>query len=186
MIKSLFPTLIWQASLAPPAVFRRLNRELLKDTEILMGLDEAGWKWSKENYLGGYTSYGSKTKLHRQNAPFIELSNRIDRQVKAFTRRLGWKALSLEMTDCWVNVMPLGVHHSLHLHPRSVLSGTYYVDIPEGAGPIKFEDPRLGLMMNAPAREVFYRVDPKPGQLLMWESWLRHEVPANQIGRAHV
>ena len=36
------------------------------------------------------------------------------------------------MTDCWVNVMPAGVVHSLHLHPTSFISGTYYVEVPEG------------------------------------------------------
>ena len=32
-------------------------------------------------------------------------------------------------------------------------------------------------MMAAPARaDTFITTDPKPGLLLMWESWLRHEV----------
>ena len=39
---------------------------------------------------------------------------------------------SLAMTDCWANVMPAGVVHSLHLHPTSFISGTYYVEVPEG------------------------------------------------------
>jgi uncharacterized protein (TIGR02466 family) len=32
-------------------------------------------------------------------------------------------------------------------------------------------------MMAAPAREgTFVTVEPRPGLLLLWESWLRHEV----------
>ena len=54
------------------------------------------------------------------------------------------------------------------------------------AGAIRFEDPRLPLMMAAPARrsdaaqelKPFVTVQPRPGLLLMWESWLRHEVLA--------
>ena len=31
------------------------------------------------------------------------------------------------MTDCWVNIMPRGTAHGLHLHPLATISGTYYV-----------------------------------------------------------
>ncbi len=55
---------------------------------------------------------------------------------------------------------------------------------PRAAAPIRFEDPRLSRMMAAPVRRddapeelrPFATVEPKPGLLLMWESWLRHEV----------
>jgi uncharacterized protein (TIGR02466 family) len=51
--------------------------------------------------------------------------------------------------------------------------------VPKGSGAIRFEDPRLPLMMAAPARaETFVTVAPRAGALLMWESWLRHEVLA--------
>jgi uncharacterized protein (TIGR02466 family) len=70
-----------------------------------------------------------------------------------------------------------GGHHSGHIHPHSILSGTFYVEVPDGSGAIRFEDPRLPLMMAAPQRpDTFVTVDPKPGLLLTWESWLRHEV----------
>ena len=68
-------------------------------------------------------------------------------------------------------------HHSGHIHPHSILSGTLYVEVPKGSGAIRFEDPRLPLMMAAPPRgDTFVTVEPKPGLLLLWESWLRHEV----------
>jgi len=59
--------------------------------------------------------------------------------------------------------------------------------LPTGASAIKFEDPRLAMMMAAPAREAdarpemrtFVYVEPKVGDVLLWESWLRHEVPMN-------
>jgi uncharacterized protein (TIGR02466 family) len=61
------------------------------------------------------------------------------------------------------------------------------VAVPRGASAIKFEDPRLPLMMAAPMRKAnakaanrtFVTVEPKAGTLLLWESWLRHEVPLN-------
>ena len=77
-------------------------------------------------------------------------------------------------------------HHSGHIHPHAILSGTLYVQVPAGSGAIRFEDPRLPLMMAAPPRRPdapeelrpFVTVPPSPGLLLMWESWLRHEVLA--------
>ena len=65
------------------------------------------------------------------------------------------------------------------------LSGTFYVRVPAGSGGLKIEDPRLPLMMAAPPRRddapedsrAFVYTEPKSGMLLLWESWLRHEVP---------
>ena len=66
-------------------------------------------------------------------------------------------------------------------------SGTTYVAMPEGTSAIKFEDPRLAMMMAAPTRRKtareelrsFFYAKPKVGDVLLWESWLRHEVPMN-------
>ena len=68
-----------------------------------------------------------------------------------------------------------------------MVSGTLYLVFPKGARAIKFEDPRLGLMMAAPPRkskarpsnQTFVSAEPAAGTLLLWESWLRHEVPLN-------
>jgi uncharacterized protein (TIGR02466 family) len=76
-----------------------------------------------------------------------------------------------------VNLLKSSGHHSGHIHPHSVFSGTFYVEVPRGSGAIRFEDPRLPMMMAAPQRaDSFVSIEPRPGLLLMWESWLRHEV----------
>ena len=69
-----------------------------------------------------------------------------------------------------------------------MISGTCYVAMPDGAAAIRFEDPRLPFMMAAPpvaedapaALQRFHYIQPKAGDVLMWESWLRHEVMAHQ------
>jgi uncharacterized protein (TIGR02466 family) len=87
--------------------------------------------------------------------------------------------------------MPAGTVHSLHLHPTSFVSGTYYVAVPKGAGALKFEDPRLSRLMAAPPRRrdapravrPFVSMTTRPGDIVLFESWLRHEVPpANYAG----
>ena len=81
----------------------------------------------------------------------------------------------------------MGGVHTSHIHPHSVISGTTYVTMPSGASAIKFEDPRLAMMMAAPVRDQdtpkelrsFFYVAPEAGEVLLWESWLRHEVAMN-------
>jgi len=163
---------------------RKLNSALLRDIEVLYELDRKGRVWSEKNYVGGYTSYGSVTDLHVRHAPFQELKSLIDRKVSTFIKTLDLDLMGgkTKMTTCWVNVMPPGAHHSLHLHPLSFVSGTYYVDIPRGSSPLKFEDPRAGLFMaRPPARRPSHSVVPKSGHLVLFESWLRHEVSAQNV-----
>jgi uncharacterized protein (TIGR02466 family) len=120
---------------------------------------------------------------------FSDLKKKLDRHAAAFARELAFDldGRRLVLDDLWVNLLKPGGAHSGHIHPHSVLSGTVYVAIPAGASAIKFEDPRLAMMMAAPPRlkdapenqQSFVYVRPAAGTVLMWESWLRHEVPAN-------
>jgi uncharacterized protein (TIGR02466 family) len=62
-----------------------------------------------------------------------------------------------------------------------------YIEVPDGASALKREDPRLPMMMARPSvhadapetEQPFVYLTPRAGTVLMWESWLRHEVPAN-------
>lgn len=167
----------------------RQKAQILSEIEDIAGLDVAGEHWSRENYRNGFTSYASANKLHRMSPTFGALEKEINQHVKKFVGALemNLQGGKLAMTNCWVNIMPANVHHGSHLHPLSVISGTYYVAVPKDASAIKFEDPRLpGLMAAPPKKEnakrtnkTFVELAPKAGSLVMFESWLRHEVPMN-------
>jgi uncharacterized protein (TIGR02466 family) len=182
-IRQLFPTQIYIAPLRGAA----LNRDLATAIGRIRARDAAGRRWSARNYPGGYTSYGSLDQLHRMSSTFIALRERIDGHVRVFARALGWdlQGRPLQMTDCWANVMGQGAAHGLHLHPQAVVSGTYYVQVPRGAPGLKFEDPRLASFMAAPQRRAGTHVTlpARAGSVVLFESWLRHEVPAC-VGRA--
>jgi len=177
-IRALFPTLIYQAPLARPAD-RRFAETLADECRALAASDAAGQRWSARHYLGGYTSYGSLDRLHLVSSVFATLKKRLDPHVAVFARRLRYDMAgrTLAMSDCWVNVMPAGVVHSLHLHPTSFISGTYYVAVPKGAAALKVEDPRLSRMMAAPPRQAHVSIPARAGHVILFESWLRHEVP---------
>jgi uncharacterized protein (TIGR02466 family) len=183
-----FPTLIYSRVLGGRGA-SAFNRELLKECHLIRRNDADGQRWSRKNYPGGYTSYGSLDKLHKMSSTFMELERRLTRCARAFARELEMDLgkTEIRMTDCWVNIMPRQCAHSLHLHPLSIISGTYYVRTPKGCSRLKFEDPRLDKFMAAPPRDkdckpanrqfVSYPVE--AGQVILFESWLRHEVAAN-------
>lgn len=186
-IEALFPTLVYRSETAGSA---RLNRELEETALALAETDRQGRRWCERHGYAGYTSYGSLADLPDVSPPFARLKRIIERHAARFARELHWELRGgRPLCDTmWVNVLPEGGAHSSHIHTNAVLSGTYYVKSPEGAGPIAFEDPRHGLMMAAPPRKAsaprplltYVTHDPVPGSLLLWESWLRHEVPLNR------
>jgi uncharacterized protein (TIGR02466 family) len=184
---SVFPTFIYRADNAGSL---KLNADLEVASLSLATDDSAGLKWSEKHGYPGYTSYASLNDLAWRIPTFKKLTNMIDRHAAAFAKSLHWdfKGGKPVCDSLWVNVMPEGGSHTSHIHPNAVISGTYYVTVPEGAGPIVYEDPRLAMLMavpplksNAP-RELKRHISetPKPGTLLLWESWLRHEVPLNR------
>jgi uncharacterized protein (TIGR02466 family) len=190
-VRAWFPTFIYEAPLlSRPGA---LNRSLLADCYKLREVDEDGLRWCRTNYPDGYTSYASYSRLHQTFSAFTDLARHIDGHVRAFARALdfaeGDGRHKLEMTDCWVNVMPRHAVHALHLHPLSTISGTYYVKTPPGCSRIRFEDPRLDRMMAAPPRKGHARpanqqqvsYDVKAGHLVLFESWLRHEVRPSTV-----
>ncbi len=187
-IQTWFPTSIYTEPLMKDGL-ARFNREIEEQCYLVRDTDPHGEEWSRENYRGGYTSYGSMTDLHRRYPHFVDLAKQVSRHVRKFARYLEMdlQGGKLEMVSCWVNIMPTGTTHSGHIHPLSVLSGTYYVKVPKGSSAIKFEDPRHERMMAAPPKldgakprnQQFVKLDPHAGQIALWESWLRHEVPPN-------
>jgi len=160
----------------------KLNTSLLKEIGLISKRDKVGLAWSRENYRGGYTSYASLNNLHQRYPGFMEFEKRMQNEALLFAKKLKWnlKGLELRMTDCWANIMPLHTYHTLHFHPHSVLSGAYYVSTPPKSAALKIEDPRMSFFMNAPTGNALYQeIKASSGSFVIFESWLRHEVPPN-------
>ena len=184
-----FPTYIYTGNLG--AAGKKLNRDLAPEIATLSEIDKAGGQCSKSNYTGGYSSYASMTRLNRTSPNFGELEKRLQPHVKKFVAKLKWDLLGrkLAMTTCWANSMGFATHHTLHSHPLSVLSGVYYVTVPKGSSGLKIEDPRMGFLMNSPPRRAsapakeqnYLLIKPKPGDFILFESWVRHEVPPHRV-----
>lgn len=187
-IETLFVTKVYRAELEGSGRRRMLAR-LEAACRSIAEDDAAGQAWCAANDYPGYTSYASLDDLPRRFPELGELGDWLAPHVDAFAREidldLGGRRLTLD--SLWINVLAPGGYHTAHIHPHSAISGTFYVAVPKGASALKLEDPRLPLMMAAPPRRAraareslsFVSLEPRPGTLLLWESWLRHEVPVN-------
>ncbi len=171
-MRSLFATQLYEAQVDEPRLLDALGHAI----RTLAIDDRAGRSWSREHLYPGFTSYGSLNDLPRRDPDIAALAKILGRHANIFARELAWD-IKPKLDSLWVNLLKGGGQHSGHIHPHSIVSGTFYVEVPPGSGAIRFEDPRLPLMMAAPQRSnTFETVQPRPGLLLMWESWLRHEV----------
>lgn len=191
-MRYLFQTLIEDVKIGDA----RLRESLERAAWVLEADDAAGNDWCEREGYPGYTSYASLDDLPERFPEFAALKTHLDKAAAKFATALHWDmdGLALELDAIWVNILGEGGHHSGHIHPGSVISGTYYVCVPEGAGKLKFEDPRLTMMMAAPqlkddapdeARRFVY-VQPAEGHALLWESWLRHEVMPSATEEARI
>ncbi|MGD9968141.1 MAG: TIGR02466 family protein [Hyphomonadaceae bacterium] len=172
------------------------NGALLRSCRAIAGADTAGQRWSREHGYCGYTSYASLDDLPKRDPNFAELKQALDKHAAAFARELHLElgGRKLRLDSIWINLLEPGGVHTGHIHPHCVLSGTYYVDVPANASALKLEDPRHPLMMAAPSRRedapeqerTFVYVSPKAGEVLMWESFVRHEVPINGAKKSRV
>jgi uncharacterized protein (TIGR02466 family) len=186
---SLFTTHVYRSLLGGKDNEGQRN-DLINACEMLEVEDRAGRSWCRENGYKGYTSYASLNDLPNRMPEFATLTRKLDKHVTQFSDQLGFDLAGgrLKLDSLWVNLMPNGGNHSGHIHPHSVVSGTYYVSLPEGASKLKLEDPRLTMMMAAPTRlndagqhlQPFVSLTPQESEVILWESWLRHEVVMNR------
>ena len=181
MTRSLFATKLYETEIADEALLSELAHSLRSLAED----DVAGQRWSEEHRYAGYTSYASLNDLPRRDPVIGDLAKLLTKHAAKFAQECAFELTGKPKLDSlWVNLLRGPGHHSAHIHPHSIISGTLYVEVPKGSGDIQFEDPRLPMMMAAPIRRTdapeelqpFVTVQPRPGLLLLWESWLRHEV----------
>lgn len=180
-VRSFFATRLYEAEIADAALLSELSHSI----RTLAVDDGAGRRWSRDKGYRGYTSYASLDDLAQRDPIFADLQRLLTRSAAAFAGDLAFDlGRKPRPNGLWVNLLKPGGQHSGHIHPHSIISGTFYVEVPAGGGAIRFEDPRLPQMMAAPVRRddapddlrPFVSIEPKAGMLLMWESWLRHEV----------
>lgn len=101
--------------------------------------------------------------------------------------RLPPRGLKIERS--WINIFKPGQQEGQHSHDGSLLSCSYYVEAPKDCGCLVLPDP-IGArrsyreFTNTVGNSLLTRreiaVEPQPGRLVMFESWLPHFVQCNK------
>jgi uncharacterized protein (TIGR02466 family) len=183
----LWPTVLMRTALPGAA---QANPVL---AQVIEGLDAASDDMT--------TAYLSGNFLANPHPAVAWLKSCFDRAVLDYARGTGVAYELAWQLQAWPNVNRFGDYHNLHNHPHSWLSGTYYVAVPEGedAAPgrsdrtpnaISFYDPRPQANMLAvrddPNVDPEHRIQPRPGDLLLWPGFLHHMVHVNLSHAARI
>lgn len=173
-------------------IFPTLTAQVNLDLPVQkMAADSLQYAAGRENYEGGYTSFMTRDNLDNEIAGMTELKSAIFGISQSFAREMKWEVNAEKCSiQVWLNVMKKGGHHGHHNHPGSVFSGVFYVQGDEEASPLAFQSPIAFFRMHEPrvqraedmnafsALDLFIPV--KVNSLLIWPSWLLHNVPLNK------
>lgn len=87
--------------------------------------------------------------------------------------------------EAWANIHDQGGFNHAHIHKNTLLSGCYYLNVPVGAGPIVFKEPRPGAYLSGFSGSGIncsgtFKLKPKEGSLIIFPNWLEHYVEMNE------
>lgn len=102
-----------------------------------------------------------------------------------FGEPLGWS-----LKEMWVNVLDTGGHQAMHNHANSFISGVVYLTPTHpdartvfmrspGGTDFSFKNDHAGVTTNAYNAEKWISMQPEPGDIVLFPSYLMHAVPPN-------
>lgn len=177
-----FPTLIWLADLAPDSS-EPINRTITAKLDALTGPRVQSYRSE---------TFQTEQTLHLQ-PEFAPVRAAISKLAKAGLEQMAIKYNEIVFSAMWANINPPGAKHTVHSHPNNFLSGVYYVQCDARANAIRFYDPRPQSEVLMPPRleqNVFntntIELETKPGRLVIFPAWLKHDVPTNLSERERI
>jgi uncharacterized protein (TIGR02466 family) len=107
-----------------------------------------------------------------------------------YIKTIGYKASVYEarVANIWINEMVSGGVHKKHSHYGNHLSGCYYIEMPKNSAGItlysfleRFDKMDIEIENHNHFNSSAFTCPVKEGDLLMWESYLKHEVIASEF-----
>lgn len=135
-------------------------------------------------------AWHSKANMHTREE-FSGMTDMLLGVTREVFEHLGFaKNREAVIDNMWANINPPMGYNRSHTHPGCIISGTYYIKVPkDNPGRIIFKDPRVQADMLRPHYEPNQQPDarrwqevryaPVAGRVLLFPSWLSHEVEAN-------
>ena len=172
-VQEFFPTPLWILDIQPVDAVA-FNAKLKAEIDNII---------SPRPKVAAGSNWQTPHDLHTRPA-FADFTKLIEIAAKSVAQYLEVEQFPLMITGCWANINPPGSYHPTHNHPNNYLSGVYYVAVPETGTHLILQDPRP--VSIAPWTGKLNRitsnagtVQPQPGRMVLFPSWLRHHVPSN-------
>lgn len=120
----------------------------------------------------------------------IDVCNAVTPQLQSFSELLFGERLIWTVKELWVNVLQTGGAQSLHNHANSLVSGVLYLTPSHpsaqtvfvkalGGNGYVFANTHKGTSMGPFNADRWVSPAARPGDLLLFPSYLLHEVPTN-------
>ena len=171
----LFPTRIWQAHLdALEPFFAGWITQVLElraaDPEPAGRTVRQGWN--------------SKDFTLLERAEFAPLRAAIRAACTMALTEMGQGEREFELQS-WVNLHDRGGFNFLHMHEGSLLSGSFYLEVPPGSGDFVFRDPRPGVLHGyvkggVPNGHADIHLTPSAGLVVLFPCWMEHYVETHE------
>ena len=147
-------------------------------------LNDESFVTNKWDYKNTYTP-GQGIEQLPQMEKFVTYVKSVAKQ---FLNDLGYDTNVIQFEpQVFTSQMNNGDSHGRHCHPGAILSGVFYLNMPEGSSPIQFYDPRpwrdtrvMPVKRETENNISSFNFNPSAGDFIMWESWLHHEVIPNK------
>jgi hypothetical protein len=106
-----------------------------------------------------------------------ELRGQIESYLEEYTQRAGLD--TVEITASELKTVARGAQILRNRQPNSVLTGCVVINMPSDCD-LEFWDPNNGLrMLEQPPRQRRLKAQAKNQDLIIWPSWLEHEIHEN-------
>jgi uncharacterized protein (TIGR02466 family) len=171
----LFPTRIWQTRLDS------LQPRFAEWTSWVLALRAASPARAGRTNRGGWNSKEMDILERPVWAPLRQI---IQAASAAALGEMGCAGQAFQLQS-WVNLHDRGGFNFLHMHEASLLSGSFYLKVPEGSGPLCFRDPRAGVLHGnvkgpVPNGHADVKLKPSSGLLVLFPCWMEHYVEPHE------
>ena len=167
----LFPTRIWQASLAP--LFPYLEQWVAATLAMRAASPGPAGRTNRQGW-------NSAAMDVLEQPIFTALQQAIRAACASALGEMGVAEIAFDLQS-WINMHDRGGFNFLHVHEGSLLSGSFYLKVPPGSGKFVFRDPRPGVVHGYAKGAVAngysdIHLAPDAGLLVLFPCWMEHYV----------
>jgi uncharacterized protein (TIGR02466 family) len=117
---------------------------------------------------------------------FSDFILEIEEQANRFAKELEI-CQKVKLNNSWININGYKDFNRRHTHQNSIISGVFYIKVPDKSSRLRFYHPAFHLMVRDWNVDIKYNeytsdiwnIIPEEGKLVLFPSWLEHEVDQN-------